>query len=78
MNPIHIIDIISPGEEIEDRRTPNAVDLGQIQVIANAPDNLGLAQYMTVMLLVLQTVDIRLDFHGQILPSQSIAALARQ
>jgi hypothetical protein len=64
LDTVHIIDIIGPGEEIEDCRTPNAVDLGQIQVIANAPDDLGLAQHMAVMLCVLQAMDIRLDFHN--------------
>lgn len=62
-NSIHIINIVCPREEVEDGRAPNTVDLGQILVIADAPNNLGLAQNVTVVRMVFQTVDIRRDFH---------------
>ena len=52
LDAIHIIDIVGPGEEVEDGRTPNAIDLSQIQVIANLLDNFCLAQHMMVMLVV--------------------------
>ena len=52
LDAIHIINVIGPGEEVEDGRTPNAIDLSQIQVIANLLDNFCLAQHMMVMLVV--------------------------
>ena len=29
LDAIHIINVIGPGEEVEDGRTPNAIDLSQ-------------------------------------------------
>ena len=36
LDAVHIIDIVGPSKEIEDCRTPDTVDLGQIAVIADA------------------------------------------
>ena len=52
LDAVHIIDIVSPSEEVEDSRTLNTVDLRQIQVIADALNDLRLAQHMAVMLMV--------------------------
>ena len=64
LDAVHIIDIVGPSKEIEDGRTPNAVDLGQITVVADALNDLRLAQHMAVVLMIFQTVDISLDFHN--------------
>ena len=63
MNPIHIIHIVGPGEEIEDCRTPDAVDLSQIEVVADTLDDLSFTQHMAVMFMILQAVNICFDFH---------------
>ena len=63
LDSVHVIDIVPSREEIEDRRTPDAIDLSQIQVITDLPDDLGLAQHMTIMLVVLQAVNVCLYFH---------------
>ena len=63
LDTVHIIDIVSSCEEVEDGRTPDTVILCQIQVIADLPDDLSLAQHMAVVFVIFQAVDIRLDFH---------------
>lgn len=55
---VNIVNVIGPGEEVEDCRTTNAVDLGQIPVIADLLDNLSIAQHMAVMLMVFQAMDM--------------------
>jgi len=52
MNPIHIIDVIPSSEEIEDGRTADTVVLGQVQVVANAPNYLGFTQHIAVMFVI--------------------------
>ena len=68
LDAVHIIDIVSPSEEIENRSAPNAVDLRQITVIADLLDDLSLTQHMAVMHLIFQTVNVCLNFY--FLPSK--------
>lgn len=49
----HIVNVIGPSEEVEDRRTPDTFVLSQIEIITDALGDLDLTQHMTVMLVVL-------------------------
>ena len=53
LDTVHIIDRVSSCEEIEDRRTPDTIDLCQIQVVTDLLDDLSLAQHMMVMHTIL-------------------------
>ena len=78
LNAIHIIDILSASEETKDGRTPNPVDLGQIPIVPNLPDDFGLAHHMAVVLMVFQTADICFDFYGRILHNYKLAEISER
>ena len=65
LDTVHIIDIVSSCEEIEDRRTPDTVILCQIQVIADLLDDLSLAQHMAVVFVIFQAVDVGFNSHNR-------------
>lgn len=52
MKSVNIIDKVSADEGVEDHCAPDAIDLGQVEVVADTPDNLGITQHMAVMLPV--------------------------
>lgn len=61
---VHVINVVPPCKGIKDGRTPDAVDLSKIQVIADLLDDLSLAQYMTVMHAILKAVNVCLYFQN--------------
>lgn len=64
LDAVHVIDVVPFCEGIKNCRTSDAVDLGQIQVIADLFDDFSLAQYMTVMHAILKAVYVCLYFQN--------------
>lgn len=53
LNPINIIHIVSPSEDVEDCCTTDTIVLSQVQIVPDAPNDLRFAKHMTVMHMVL-------------------------
>ena len=53
METVDIVNEVPASKGVEDRRTADAVVLGQLEIVANLPYDLGLAQHMTVVLMIL-------------------------
>ena len=65
LNPINIIHIVSPSEDVEDCGTTDTLVLSQVQIVPDAPDDLCLTQYITVMDVILQAVNVSHNFHNE-------------
>jgi len=64
-NPVNVVYEVPTSERIEDCRTLDTMILRKIQVVANLFDYFGLTQYVTVGLIVFQTVDVCFHFHNR-------------
>ena len=70
--PVYIVNEVPSDKDVEDRCTPNSVELSQVQVITDVFQDFCFSQNMPVMSAVSQAVDICLDFHCPNLISHKI------
>ena len=61
--PIHIINVIAASVIVEYRSAVDAIVLGEIEVVPDFPDDFSITQYVSVVLFVLQAVNIRFNLH---------------
>ena len=63
LHPVYIVNEVPSDEDVEDCRAPDTVVLSQVQVVADALQDLCLPQDVPVVGAVPQAVDVCLDFH---------------